>query len=105
MRMPRVHIVKSVAEVKREEGLANPRDQPTKSDRPNLSVSQENGLDEDGTHRERDDLRLEITYWWSGLKDHLIKLVSEEILLIGVLVSIPALIGRSSGWRRLSCQD
>ncbi|KAG8942343.1 hypothetical protein FRC04_003795 [Tulasnella sp. 424] len=74
VRMPRVHIIKSVAEVKREEGLANPRDQPTKSDRPNLSASQENGLDEDGTHRERDDLRLEITYWWSGLKDHLIKL-------------------------------
>ncbi|KIO23123.1 hypothetical protein M407DRAFT_27362 [Tulasnella calospora MUT 4182] len=77
VRVPRVQIVKSVAEVKKEEGLQIEGDQVKKPDQPKFSSpsrSPEDAPEEPGAHRERDDLRLEITYWWSGLKEHLTKL-------------------------------
>ncbi|KAG8935294.1 hypothetical protein FRC01_003045 [Tulasnella sp. 417] len=75
VRVPRLQIVKSVTEVKKEEGLRTEGDQLKKRDAVSSTArSLEDVLEEPGAHRERDDLRLEITYWWSGLKEHLTKL-------------------------------
>jgi hypothetical protein len=40
-------------------------------------TSSSSGTDEE----EKDDLRLEITHWWKGVKDYLLKLVSARVLM------------------------
>lgn len=102
VRVPRVQIVKSIAEIKKQEGLQTEGDQVKMPDQlkfSGTSRSPEVALEEQGSHRERDDLRLEITYWWSGLKEHLTKLVSREITLLRTPDSITYSTGGNFGWR------
>lgn len=102
VRVPRVRIVKSITEVKKQEGLQTAGGQGKPPDQPEFSStsrSPEDALEEQGAHRERDDLRLEITYWWSGLKEHLTKLVSREKTSLRMPNSITYSTGGKFGWR------
>lgn len=63
VKIPRVQIVKTPAEVKK--ALSVPQNAASKPPS-DVEISEE---------QERDRLRLEITYWWGGLKDHVVKLV------------------------------
>ncbi|KAG9019242.1 hypothetical protein FRB90_004804 [Tulasnella sp. 427] len=83
VRAPRIQIVKSVAEIRKDDDEASTmqRDSSPRLNNPKNTDdrrSPEDALEHSGIHRERDDLRLEITYWWSGLKEHLLNLASNH---------------------------
>lgn len=93
-------MVKTVTEVKREQELRALLPGSLQSNHSGKETHSESDIDNSIIQRERDDLRLEITYWWNGLKEHLTKLVRIWMYMTACGAYSAREIGRIIAWRR-----